>query len=268
MWNRNSKDPLARLFIERYGLHVLARPRQAVAVFDVFPVAGGRAASPGSLAAFVGADLSLPEIRRDERLADVSGTTSDRVSGGAAFSFLESFFAAVGALPVLGKLTQSFDAGKSAGIRFRFSNAVRDSVDAFAFERVLRKHKCGLDELLMQDGCRYYVAIGVHRSDAMAFKMLDAKSAEVNLSAEVKALGDGRLGFKTAGDRELVIKSEKPLVYGVELSELVYNPRRTRLELAVTRDFVQTMAPGDELPGAARSMIGGPEDSLMLEFED
>jgi hypothetical protein len=268
MWNRNAKDPLARLFVERYGLHVLPRPREAVSVFDVYPVSGNLVGSPGTLSAFVDTDLQLPEIRRGEVLADVSGTTSDSVSGSAGFKFLESFFAAVGSLPVLGKLTQRFDGGRSAGIRFRFANAMRDSVDVFAFERVLRKQKFDFDDLLMKDGYRYYVAIGVHRSDALAFKVLDSKSAEVDLSADVKALAEGRIEIKAAGDRELVIKSNKPLAYGVELSELVYNPRRTRLELAATKDFVQTMAPGQELPGSARSMIGGPQDSLMLEFEE
>ena len=120
----------------------------------------------------------------------------------------------------------------------------------------------------MKNGYRYYVAIGVHRSDALAFKILDFKSAEIDLAADVKHLVEGRIGLKAAGDCELVIKSDKPLAYGVELSELVYNPRRTRLELAATKDFVHTMAPGEELPGSARSMIGDPQDSIVLEFEE
>jgi hypothetical protein len=45
MWTRNAKDPLARLFVERYGLHVLSRPREAVSVYDVYPVAGKHVAS-------------------------------------------------------------------------------------------------------------------------------------------------------------------------------------------------------------------------------
>ena len=268
MWKRNAKDPLARLFVDRYGLHVLSRPREAVSVYDVFPVAGNRAASPGSLSAFVGAQPPLPEIRRGEMLADVCGTTSDSVSGGAGFKFLEAFLAALGAMPVLGKLSVHFAAGRSAGIRFRFSNAVRDSVDVFAFERGLRKHKCDRDDLLMKDGYRYYVAIGVHRSNSLGFKLLDSTSAAMDLSAEVEGLASGQFDFKVAGDRELMIKTDKPLAYGVELSELVYNPKRTRLELAVTKDFVKVMAPGDKFSGADRSMIGGAEDNVMLEFEE
>jgi hypothetical protein len=66
MWNRNAKDPLARLLVERYGLHVLSRPREGVSVFDVYPVAGNIVASSGTFSAFVDADLPLPEIRRGE----------------------------------------------------------------------------------------------------------------------------------------------------------------------------------------------------------
>nr|WP_320192366.1 hypothetical protein [uncultured Desulfobacter sp.] len=267
MWKRKAKDPLARLFVDRYGLHMLPRPRETLSVYDVFPVAGNRAASPGTLAAFVDAQLPFPEIRRGEVLADVCGTTSDSVSGSAGFKFLEGFFAAVGAIPVLGKLSNYFAAGRSAGIRFRFANAVRDSVDVFAFERVLRKHKCSRDDLLMKDGYSYYVVIGVHRSDSLGFKLLDSKFTEMDLATEITGLSSGQFELKATGDRELVIKSDKQLAYGVELSELVYNPTRTRLELDITKDYVKVMAPGDALNGIARSMIGGPEDSLMLEFE-
>jgi hypothetical protein len=49
---------------------------------------------------------------------------------------------------------------------------------------------------------------------------------------------------------------------------LLYKPRRTRLELAATKDFVKVMGTDNELPGSARSMIGDAEDSLVLDFEE
>lgn len=239
-----------------------------VAVFDVYPVADHRASSSGNLSAFIDAELTLPEVRCGEILADVCGTTSDSVSGSVGFKFLEAFFAAVGAQTIFSKLAQRFGGSRSSALRFRFSKAVRDSVDVFAFERVLRKHKCEIDDLLMKEGFRYYVAIGVHRSDALAFKVLDSKSGEIDLSADVKGLVDGDFELKTAKDFELIIKSNKPLAYGVELSELIYNERRTRLELAITKHYVQTLAtPTGDLPGSARSMIGGPEDIMTLDID-
>lgn len=268
MWSRNTKDPLARLFLDKYGLHLLTRARENVAVYDVFQVADSRAASPGSVETFVGAQLALPKVNMREQLAEVSGTTSNSVSGKLGFDFLAGFLAAIGAQVIINKLSATVGRGRAKALRFRISNATRDSVDPFAFERSLRKHHCSPDDLMMKERCRYYVAVAVHRTDELSFTALDTKSAEIDLSAEVAGLGAANIKAGIGAGSELTIRVDTPMAYGVELSELIYNDRRSRLELAMTKGYVQTMAaPAGDLPGSARSMIGGAQDSMVLAID-
>lgn len=269
MWNRDTKDPLARLFLDKYGVHLLARPREKVAVYDVFPVADTRAATPGSLEGFVGAQLVLPKVTAGEELVDVSGTVSDSVSGKIGFDFLSGFLAAIGVQALINKLSAILGGAQARALRFRFSGASRDSADPFALERSLRKYHCSPEDLLMKEGYRYFVAVAVHRTDKLSFTALDTKSSEINLSAEAAGLGTANIQTSTGRSRELTIQGDVPMAYGVELSQLVYNYRRSRLELAMTKGYIKTMAvPTVELPGRARSMIGGAHDSMVLNLGD
>lgn len=268
MWNRDTKDPLARLFLDRFGMHILARPRENVAVYDVFPVADSRAASPGSLEEFVGAQLALPKVTAGEEVADVSGTVSESVSWKLGFDFLAGFLAAIAVQALVNKLSAMLGRVQVKAFRFRFSGATRESADPFAFERSLRKHHCSPDDLLMKEGYRYYVAVAVHRTDKLSFTALDARSAEIDMSAEVAELGAANIQASAGRGHEITIQGDAIMAYGVELSQLIYNDRRSRLELAMTKGYVQTMAaPVVELPGNARSMIGGAHDSMILTIE-
>ncbi len=75
----------------------------------------------------------------------------------------------------------------------------------------------------------------------------------------------GRLRISNTG--EFTVTADPPLPYGVELSRLEHNERRRRIELATTKGYVAVRgADTGELPGTARSMIGGEDDLMLLPF--
>lgn len=269
MWQRTSNDPLGRLLYSRYGLHVLSRPREDMTVFHLLPVSDGRAGAPGKLSTFLGALFDLPAVKAGERLADISGTTSDGVSLAFGFDFLEGFLSLIGAQAVIKALSAAFKKSNTKALKLRFGGATRDYLeDPFELELRLRNFRFAREDSLMRPGCRYYIVTAVHRSDQISFTAVDEHSAQLDVSAEVAAIGGANAAIKSSGNGEMTAESDTSLVYGVELSELVHNERRNRLELAMTKGYVQVRT-GEQgqLPGSARSMIGGPDDSMRLRID-
>ncbi|MEO7521235.1 MAG: hypothetical protein ABIW79_05410 [Gemmatimonas sp.] len=76
MCKRTERDPLLRLFIDEYNLHLLAIPRENAAVGDVYVHDGKRTSAPGSLVHLLTPVFTMPAIVTGEQLADVAGTVS------------------------------------------------------------------------------------------------------------------------------------------------------------------------------------------------
>ncbi len=267
MWKRSTRDPLARLLLDKYGLHVIARPRAGLAVFDIFPIAGKRPGTSGRLKEFLGTEVRLPEIREREKTADVAGTTSGDVSLSSGISFLEGFLQACGASGIVHNLSGVFARGGARSLRLRVSNATRDSVDAFALERALRNCRIAPGDRVEQKSCKYYIALAVHRSDKIVFSARNSDGTEIDLGADVAAFASANVRLEGKNSSSVLVQVSSTLAYGVELSELDYNERRSRYELAAVKHYVHTMGERAlDLPGSARSMIGGPEDSMLLDI--
>lgn len=260
MWKRNSNDPLVQFFVQ-YGLHLLAHPRQDVAIGDVYPVKDGQTQQPGKIATLIDPPPPLPSIRTGEKMADVSGVTSDTVSMNAGVGFLESFLAALGAMGVQGKLQASLQHSGVAGLRFRFSGATRDYVDPFEFERLLRNHRFDRENSLLKEGYRYYVVLGVARTNQISFSAEGEKSSQASLDVEALQLANAKAGGTSVKkeNEEVTVSGDSQLAFGVELNELVINPIKGRLELAIPTADVK--ARGKK---AGHSTIGGPEDDIFL----
>lgn len=267
MWRRTSDDPLARLLLDRYGLHLLRHPREDVSIGDVYPQQDSHVLSPGRLDNFIVPAPELPPIRRGEKMTDVAGTTSNIVSREAGFGFLESFLAALGALGLSATLRARLEAGHAGGLRFRFANATRDYVDPFALERRLRKQELALEDTLMKPGYRYYLVLGVVRGNAISFTAVDEQTRALGLDVAAVQLAEAGAAIKLerAKTEEVTVTGGTSLAFGVELSELLYNEQRRRLELAVTHDLIQVRADEEEeIPGRAWSRLGGAEADMFL----
>jgi hypothetical protein len=268
MWSRRSTDPLGRLLFESYGLHVLKRPREDLDVYAVIPVLDGRCDAPGQLETLLGGDhFPFPEVRRGEHLADVSGRTSDGVTTSLGLGFLEGFLALLGAAGIAATLSGAFGRARARSVRFRFGAAQRDYVrDPFALDLALRRHGFDPTTAALRKGHEYYIVTAVQRSREVSFAALDSADSEIDLSAELAVVGAANVGLAVQRGHELTVTADRPLPYGVELSRLVPNARRGRLDLAMTRRYVKVRA--DDTPHPVPSMVGGPDDPMTLSFAD
>jgi hypothetical protein len=93
---RSTDDPLIRLFLDRYGLHLLQVPRESAAVGDFYVDDGRRVSPPGNVRYLLDPSPELPAPREGERMADIEGVTSKGYSLEAGLGLLEGFLLAFG----------------------------------------------------------------------------------------------------------------------------------------------------------------------------
>lgn len=264
MWSRKTTDPLGKLLFGRYGMHVLSRPRENVSVFQVFGLRDNEVFQSGDIDGFLRSKFDKPETEKGEILVDVDATISDAVSGSVAAGFLQGFLAFLGA-GVLNSISVAMEKSQSRALRFRFGGCTRDYVkDGFELDWKLSEVPFVRNNSAMKDGCRYYIATGVHYCNKLTFEALDKNSAKVDLSADVAVIASGKIGLSVEKDRVITAISDKRLAYGVELNEIVYDEKRKRLRLQESGNYVHVKAgEATELP---KAMMGGPEDSMILQI--
>jgi hypothetical protein len=266
MWFRKTTDPLGKLLFEKYGVHVLSRPRQHVSVFQVFGVRDGEVFQSGDIDGFLHSQFDKPEVAMGEVMADIDGTTSDALVGTVAVNFLQGFLALIGAgaaKTVSGALKKS----DSRTLRFQFGGCTRDHVkDDFDLENRLSDFAFDKDKSAMKAGCRYYIATGVQYCNRIKFEALDKNMAKIDMSADVPVVAAGEIGLSVDRDRQITATSDKLLAYGVELNEIRYDEKRKRLGLQGAQNHVQVRGAG--AGGLPKAMIGGPEDTMILRIAD
>src|SRR5438067_10235743 len=114
-----------RLFLDKYGLNLLSIPREGAAVGDAYVYDGTLVSPPGSVVYLLEPPVQLPPQKRNERLADVAGSFSDRVNVDVGLGLLEGFFAVLGAAALLDRVRGAYRKANAHALRFRFSDASR-----------------------------------------------------------------------------------------------------------------------------------------------
>jgi hypothetical protein len=194
MWSRTTTDPLGTLLFDKYGMHVLSRPREGVSVFDVFPVRDSEASMSGGIDAFLRAPFERPEVAKDEALLDIDSTISEAVSGNVAVNFLNGFLALLGA-GIVNSVSAAMEGSQTRALRFRFGGCRRDHVkDGFELDWKLSEVPFVKEKSAMREGYRYYIASAVHYCGELTFEVLDKNLAKVDLSTDVAALGGAKAG--------------------------------------------------------------------------
>jgi hypothetical protein len=264
-WKRSKPDPMTRLFVERYGLHLIRQPRADVAVGDVYPVKDGDTGQPGRLEYLVSPAPALPECKMNEAMADVAGATSDTVEAETGAGFLDSFFAALGAVGFQGKLKADMAAKQASGVQFRFSGATRDYADPFAIERKLKERQVNREASLLKPDYRYYLVTGVVRTNQITFSVFGSGSGKISVDVEALSIANVNSGISTqrGANEEVTVSGNTRLAFAVQLNEININNVSGRLELTIPTGPVATRSSG---PGkvAGYSRIGGPDASIFL----
>jgi len=88
MCKRNTPDPLVRMFLDTYGLNLLAVPREGSAVGDLYIKDDKGVSAPGSVKALLSPVPKLPPTKSGEAMADVTGVLSQSVSTKVGLNFL------------------------------------------------------------------------------------------------------------------------------------------------------------------------------------
>jgi hypothetical protein len=256
---RDTDDPLVRRFLDDYGVNLLRVPRENASCGDLYVKNKRAVSAPGDLRGLLEPPPELPPVAAAERLADLAGTISKRVSVDVGLGILEGFLAALGAVGLLDDAKAKLERSRSAGIRFRFRHATRDSLDPIALGNAFRGTRLRTDHPLVSADSELYVVGGVVRTPSISIALEDQGSTSVGAGVDalyaVGAKADVKVEREEPG--EITYRGRKPLAIGVELYSLRYEPGGGTFELA----------PADR-PVAVRGRRSRPEPAFVAEDDE
>ena len=268
MCKRTTNDPLLRLFLDKYGLHMLSVPRENAKVGDLYVFDGKRVSTPGQVKYFLDTPLTMPKTFIGENMADVVGQLTHGISFKVGVSLLEGFLVAMGAGGLVGKLRTGYETKGVKTMKFCFEHATRDYVDAMQLGSKLSRHKLKEENALYREGSQYYLVTAVARSSAISINAEGDNSQAVDLEAELFKVGGVDLGVSVSnsGKGKLTFEGKKSLAFGVELYELMYDSKRGALRLLLPPGLIKVQ--GDSgAPIATPAFIGGRDGEVLLDVE-
>lgn len=262
MTRRTTDDPLLRLFIDRYHLHLLAIPREHAAVGDVYVEADGRVGAPGRIEHLLTPAFTLPEVRRGERLADVAGQLTRRVDMSAGINLLENILAGLG-LPAALSMGETLQ--RSSGVGFRFHDVFRDWLDVLELGARLPGHRLASSQAAVSEQDRLHVTTAVLSTSAISVELDRTAGGEVATQLEA-AVGAGNASVGIERSELITISAEQRLAFGVELYELEFagEQREPRLKRTAVPLRVRAGARPMVRDRIVPTLIGGPEGDLFL----
>jgi hypothetical protein len=261
MCKRGDDDPLVQHFIDEYRLNLLAIPREGAEPGDLYVRDRHGIAAPGAIASFVTPPPRLPDARRGEVVAGLTGRISRRVSFKIGLGLLQNFLLALGAAGIVDKLRAGYEQGRTASVRFRFDGATRDAVDPGAIGRAVGA--CALDRsnAFVAEGNRYYLAAAVVRASSLSVIAEDGRERHVDLDADVLQAVSAQAGVEASRTAQgEVTYSGRPLAIGVEVYEL--EERDGRLRLATVDEALRLRGRPQALTPA---LIGGLDGDALID---
>ena len=259
---RTSIDPLLRVFLDRYGLHLLAIPREDVDVGELYAVRRGRATPIGSIRGYVAPPLRLPRRRRGEVMAGVAQTISLPVSVDAGLGLLKGFFSAIGVPGLLGDLRVAYRRSRVGLLRLRFTDPRRDSTDLGALGNALAGRSIDSTNAAWDQGAKHYLVTAVARASTIVVTALESGGHEVELDISALQIANarGNLKVERVGRGTVAYAGVKALAFGVELNEVVEAGNPATVQLPAMLDTVRVRGP------RGWSLVGGPTGSAFLDF--
>jgi hypothetical protein len=260
MCKRDTPDPLVRMFLDQYGLNLLAVPRHDADIGDLYVEDPAGVSTPGKAAHLLTPALVLPEIHRGEAMADIDAALSNRIASKAAFGLLDGFLTALGVGGVVNKLKASAEHARASVLRFRVTNATRDWIDPLALGARLVKSQLVKDHPFVAADNRYYLVTGVARTRSIS--VTAERNAKTGGSVDIGLAGVGELsaGVEIARSPtgEVTFTGPTPMAFGVQLHELAVDGRRGRLILKNTGAVAVKGKRPTEKPLVEPAFIGGP----------
>jgi hypothetical protein len=257
---RDSQDVLVRMFLDRYHVNLLSPPGDRVEPGSVYVKIGKGLTSPGDLRDLLEPPAQLPEPYAEPRLADLSGSWSDKVSAKAGLGLLEQFLAALGAPGLLDEVKASVQRSGARKLAFRFEGVSRESISPVALGKALAGRRLVEDHPLVRDGNRYFAVASVMRSSSISVQAADADGHAVDLGAGLAHVAEADVTVDTSRDseNEVLYRGGRPLAIAVELYELRWRA-----------GSVEFTTPSGPLPVQGLEEAGEePEPALIGEDDD
>ena len=232
MWcRRDTKDVLARMFLDRYRVNLLVMPGRRVHCGSVYIQQGKQVTTPGELTDIVEPHVNLGEPFVEDQLPDLSGTWSDSVTASLGIQLLENFLAALGAAGLIDQLKASVKQSNARKVAFKFDSVSRESLSPIALGTALAGCHLAKSNPWVQDGNRYYAVAGVLRSASLSVQGWNEQGSTVDLGVDVATVADINGGFevKKQGKDELSYCGREALAVGVELYELRWDKQQQQL---------------------------------------
>jgi hypothetical protein len=264
MCKRNTTDPLIRLVLDRYHLHLLSVPREQVTVGTLYVHDGRQVGAAGNVAHLLDPPFDAAAGMTTEAMADVAGQMTRGVSLSAGLGFLDGVLGALGAGAILDKVRAGFERNGARSLRFRFTDVTREAVDVLELGKRIWKHRLLEDHALAGERNRYYLVTAVARTHSINIvaERESATKAELDVDALKLAAGTAGVGVTRTENGEVSFHGPKRLAFGVELHELLYDPAKESLRLRMPAGYVAVRG---EAPRVAPAVLGGPDDDAFLD---
>jgi hypothetical protein len=259
---RTTDDPLLRLFIDHYHLHLLTIPRQGSTVGDLYIERDGVVGTPGYIGEILSPGFELPKVRIGERLADITGQITRSVDPKVGVKIAEQLLSVVG-IPADVGLSAAFS--RAGGARFRFHDVFRDSVDVLALGRVLAQHMLVRGHPAVSDQARFYLTTAVLTTEAISIVIEGASGVDLQATAGAAGVGS-EASISVHGANEISLNSTVPLAFAVELYELQFNLETGTVQLRKTAVAVRVRGERRTVTRErlVAAQIGGADGDLFL----
>jgi hypothetical protein len=263
-WKRNTDDPLMRVFIEKYKLHLLPVPRDDLSICDLYVHNPDRGVStPGSIADFLEPDYEIPPVRTGT-MSDVTGLASKSTSFDIGVGLLEGFLTAIGIGNIIHKVRVGYENKSIRYLKFRFSEIQRESVNVIKAAKNLIGRRIIQNHPLYSPENKYYLITALARTPSISIVAEDAnhRANDVDLTALGLAKISQGLTVVRTNYGELTYSGKSNLVFGVEVHELTYYPDNKTFRIDPLNRFVGLKGREEDLRRAA--LMGDPKEGNLF----
>lgn len=219
------ESEILEYFVKKNKFHLLSIPREYASIGDIYSYNDREASEYGSLTDLLEPQFEIPQIRKDEVMADISGKISKGVSLSFGMKLLGGFLGVFGGSGIISAVQAGYESKATRFVKFSFSEITRDSVNVNLLRRKMSGHKIADGEEINGSDNKYYVVTAVVKSPSVNISAEDAnsRSLDVNVEAAKMANASGKVSIENAREGEVVYKGDKSIVFGIELYQLDYD---------------------------------------------
>ncbi len=125
------------------------------------------------------------------------------------------------------------------------------------------------DDVVIQNDYKYFTAIGIHKSSSISFAAYGENETQIDLGIDIADVGSIGGDLAISGKEVITVEGTQRLVYGIELSELIYDSKKQRFDLAITKNYQHVMGEGNNaFKGIHRSTIGSEDDEFIIDWAE